>query len=73
MSLSPWMCAELPVLLAHPSRELGRPRSLWLQSAPVLQGSDADKSEDNLVVDEVSAGMGLVMGCAAWPSPQAAG
>uniref|UniRef100_A0A8V5GGW6 Groucho/TLE N-terminal Q-rich domain-containing protein n=1 Tax=Melopsittacus undulatus TaxID=13146 RepID=A0A8V5GGW6_MELUD len=34
---------------------------------------DADKSEDNLVVDEVSAGMGLALGCAARPSPQAGG
>ena len=43
-------------------QERGWPQSLWLQPASAFQGSDADKSEDNLVVDEVSvqgAGKGL--------------
>lgn len=47
---------------AHPharpggaARAPGQPQPIWLRPFRVFQGSDADKSEDNLVVDEVSA------------------
>lgn len=48
-------CVELPVPPALPRRERGQPQPLCLQLSSAFQGSDADKSEDNLVVDEVSA------------------
>uniref|UniRef100_A0A8C8EBL5 Transducin-like enhancer protein 1 n=2 Tax=Telluraves TaxID=3073808 RepID=A0A8C8EBL5_9STRI len=40
-----WSCPRL-------WQEHGQPQPLWLQPASAFQGSDADKSEDNLVVDE---------------------
>lgn len=56
--------AELPAPLALPRREQGQPQPLWLQPSSAFQGSDADKSEDNLVVDEVSVpGAGVCVCC----------
>lgn len=57
--VSPQLGHPCPLLsslhLQHPSWERGSRKPLWLQLSSAFQGSDADKSEDNLVVDEVSA------------------
>lgn len=51
------MSLSLLVLPTPPASQAGagQPQPLWLQLFSAFQGSDADKSEDNLVVDEVSA------------------